>query len=192
MSSLFGKSAHTAFVVPDLTSTVDRMLSSGLGPAFMLRRLITTGQYRAQSNTMIKNVAFVTAGNMQYEILEQLDDTPSIYREFLDQHPSGGLHHVAFYSENFEADRECARNAGLELNIVQEFLTPDGTTFEIYMEPANTTDPLLVQFMYPGATEAIFAELEKISADWDGSEPIRNMFDLIPPEIAAALPTAPE
>jgi catechol 2,3-dioxygenase-like lactoylglutathione lyase family enzyme len=191
MSSLFGKSAHTAFVVPDLQSAVARMLEAGIGPAFMLRRLITTGRYRGQLNKMLTNVAFLNAGGVQFEILEQLDDSPSIYREFLNKHPAGGLHHIAYYSANFDADRERARQSGLDLKIVQEFLNPDGSTFEIYMEPVNASNPLLVQFMYP-ATAGIFDEMARISAGWDRADPVRNLFDLIPPEIAAALPTAPE
>jgi catechol 2,3-dioxygenase-like lactoylglutathione lyase family enzyme len=191
MSSLFGKSAHTAIVVPDLQSTVARMLDAGIGPAFMLRRLITTGRYRGQANQMLTNVAFLNAGGVQFEILEQLDDSPSIYREFLQQHPAGGLHHVAYYSADFDADRARAKKAGLELQIVQEFLNPDGSTFEIYMQPANASDALLVQFMYP-ATAGIFDEMQRISSTWDRRDPVRNLFDLIPPEIAAALPTAPE
>jgi hypothetical protein len=141
---------------------------------------------------MITNVAFINAGGVQYEILEQVDDSPSIYLEFLEKHPQGGLHHIAYYSADFVADRERARKAGLELRIVQEFLTPDGATFEIYMEPVTASNPLIVQFMYPGPTEILFSEMETISANWDRRDPMRNMFDLLPPEIAAALPTAPE
>ncbi|MET0988574.1 MAG: VOC family protein [Steroidobacteraceae bacterium] len=190
MSRFFGRAAHTAFVVPDLQAAVQRLLISGMGPAFMLRRLLSMGRYRGERHDMITNVAFINAGNAQYEILEQVDDAPSIYREFLQRTPQGGLHHVAYYSSDFKADIERAKRAGLELRIVQEFLTPDGSTFEIYMEPVNVADPVLIQFMYPGPTEDLFAKMDAISAHWDGTEPMRNLFDLLPPEIQ--LPVAPE
>jgi catechol 2,3-dioxygenase-like lactoylglutathione lyase family enzyme len=189
MTKLFGNAAHTAFVVPDLESTVQRLLASGIGPAFMLRRLLSDGIYRGNRNQMITNVAFITAGGVQYEFLEQVDDTPSIYGEFLENCPAGGLHHVAYYSADFDADMARAKQAGFELQIVQEFLTPEGQTFEYYMEPVNSANPLLIQFMYPGPTQTIFHQIEEISAHWDGSEPVRNMFDLLPPEIV--LPVAP-
>jgi catechol 2,3-dioxygenase-like lactoylglutathione lyase family enzyme len=190
VNHLYGNAAHTAFVVPDLESAVQRLLDCGMGPAFVLRRLLSMGRYRGRRLDLVANVAFVTAGNSQYEILEQLDDTPSIYSEFLQRNPYGGLHHVAYYSVDFTADIARARSAGIALEVVQEFLTPDGDTFEIYMEPVGAVNPVLVQFMYPGPTEGVFAQMEAISSGWDGTRPVRDLFELLPPEIR--LPIAPE
>ena len=190
MSRLFGKPVHTAFVVPELKSHVDRLLASGIGPVFMLRRIQGPGRYRGKRYDPITTVAFFCTGNVHYEIVEQNDDTPSAYTEFLERNPQGGLHHVAYYSKDFPSDMKRAKDAGMELEIVQEFLTPDLVPFEIYMEPKGVRDPLLVQFLYPGPSEKVFSQIEAISADWNGKNPVRSLFDILPPEIV--LPVAPD
>ena len=183
MSRFFGNPVHAAFVVPDLDSTINRMLASGIGPAFHLRRLQLPGRYRGLRHDAVFAASFITSGSMQYEIIQQHDNTPSAYLEFLERNPQGGLHHLAYYSDNFDADIQRARAAGIEFRIVQEFLTQDGPPFEIYMEPVNSPDPLLVQFMYRGPTETVFTEMGKITAAWDGRDAVRNLFDLMPLEL---------
>lgn len=189
MNHLFGPSAHTAFVVPDLAPVLDRLEASGQGPAFQLKRLLSYGRYRGQRHDMVTDVAFVSVGGTCFEYLQQIDDSPSIYREFLEQNPQGGMHHVAYYSSDFAADRDRAAKAGLPLDIVQEFMTEDETVFEIYMEPRGCLDAVLTQFMYNGPSEAVFAMMEGKSAAWDGKQHRIDLYELMPPEIN--LPKAP-
>jgi catechol 2,3-dioxygenase-like lactoylglutathione lyase family enzyme len=183
MSQLFGKAIHAAFIVPDIDKAISRMLASGVGPFFMLRNIRAAARYRGARHDVLETAAFVYSGSMQYEFLEPRDDTPSAFREFLARHPEGGLHHLAYFCEGFDQALKRASALGKEFRIVQEFIMPDGTPYEIYVEPVDSPDPLLVQLMIPGPLESFFAEMEKAAATWDGKDPIRNALDLLPPEM---------
>ena len=189
MSRFFGKPVHAAFVVTDVEQTIARMLESGIGPIFTMRYLRIPARYRGQRHDAVFTAAFATSGSMQYEIIQQHDDTPSPYLEFLKRNPQGGLHHMAYYSTNFNADIARVKSQGTDFQIVHEFLTPDGPPFEVYLEARNAADPLLVQLMYQGPTEPVFREMETISAAWDGKDPIRDLYAMMPPELT--LPSDP-
>lgn len=184
MQNLFGQSVHTAFVVPDLEAAIERMLESGFGPAFLLRHLKMPGRFRGVSHEMEMNVAFFAVGGVFFEYIEQVDGSRSAYTEFLERSPNGGMHHIAYYSSDFAADIARAEQAGITLNVVQELQTPTGAVFEVYAEPAGTRDAVLTQLMFPGHNETVFARMEEIARNWDGTEPVRDLYRLMPDEIA--------
>lgn len=183
MSQYFGKAVHTAFVVPDVEQAVNRMLACGIGPAYYMQGIRVPGRYRGERHDVLITAVFFYSGSLQYEFIQQHDNTPSAYKEFLARNREGGLHHVAYFTNTFESAIKNALAAGQSFDIVQEFIGEDGAPYEIYMEPANTDDPVLVQLMLPGPLEACFAEMEKAAAGWQGEKPIRNALDLLPPEM---------
>ncbi len=181
MSQYFGKAVHAAFVVPDIEKSIRRMLDSGIGPVYVMRRIRVAARYRGTRHDVLITAAFVYSGTMQYEFVQQHDDAPSAYREFLLRHPQGGFHHLAYFCDGFDAVLQEATAKGGLFDLVQEFITPDGTAYEIYVEPRNVADPLQVQLMVHGPMEPFFAQMEQAAANWDGSEPIRNALDMLPP-----------
>lgn len=184
MSRLFGKAVHAGFVVPDLDRELDRLVASGIGPVFVMRRIRVPARHRGVRHDVLISAAFVHSGSMQYEFVQPHDDTPSAYRKHLARMPAGGLHHLAYFADgSFEQAFEHAATQGVRFTTVQEFITPDGTAYELYAEPEDATNPLLVQLMVPGPMEPWFAEMEKAAAHWDGSEPLRDALAMLPPEM---------
>ena len=183
MQHLFGKSVHTAFVVPNLEQAMQRMFESGFGPAFMLRQLAISGRFRGHRHDMVMDVAFFAVGGTHYEFIQQIDDSASAYQEFLTLNPHGGMHHIAYYSDDFAADIARAKQAGVVLEVVEELLSPDDNIFELYLQPAGSRDAILTQFMFPGPNETVFAKMEEIAAGWDGEEAECSLYELMPTEI---------
>ncbi len=184
MSRFFGKCEHAAFVVPDFDAAVNRLIDSGIGPVFVMKRIRVAGRFRGNRHDALFSAAFVYSGSTQYEFLCQHDDTPSAYKEFIERNPAGGLHHTAYFTpEGFDAALAAAKAAGTEFEIVQEFIGPDGVAYEIYVEPKDKRNPLLAQLMIAGPMEPFFAEMERIAASWDGSDPVRDALTMIPPEM---------
>jgi catechol 2,3-dioxygenase-like lactoylglutathione lyase family enzyme len=184
MSRHFGRAEHAAFVVPDFDAAVRRLLDSGIGPVFVMRHIRVPARFRGQRHDPLFSAAFAYSGGAQYEFLTQHDDTPSAYKEYADRNPGGGMHHTAYFTpQGFEAALADAKASGTEFEIVQEFIGPDDVAYEIYVEPKGAPNPLLAQLMISGPMEPFFAEMERIAAQWDGSEPIRDALKMIPPEM---------
>ncbi len=184
MSRHFGKAEHSAYVVPDFYAAVQRLLDAGIGPVFVMDHIRVAARYRGERHDPLFSAAFCYSGGIQFEFLAQHDETPSAYKEFIERNPAGGLHHTAYFTpEGFDGALANAKARGADFDIVQEFITPEGTPYEIYVEAKGKADPLLAQLMIAGPMEPFFAEMERIAADWDGSDPIRDALTMIPPEM---------
>jgi catechol 2,3-dioxygenase-like lactoylglutathione lyase family enzyme len=186
MSRYFGKAAHVGYVVPHLDQAVDRMVASGIGPFYFLPSVQLSSRYRGERRDVRISVAFGYSGSSLFELLAQDCDTPSTYKEFLARHPQGGMQHVAYYCDDFGTALQGASKAGAEFDVVQEFLTPTGDPFEIYLEPKGVPDALLIQLMLPTEWKDAFARMEKAAAAWDGSTPRRSGLDMLSPETLEA------
>jgi catechol 2,3-dioxygenase-like lactoylglutathione lyase family enzyme len=191
MSRYFGKAEHLAFVVPDFDAGLQRLLDAGIGPVFTMRRIRVAARYRGERHDPLFSAGFAYSGSLQIEMLCQHDETPSAYLEFIRRNPGGGLHHSAYFCETFDGALAGAAAKGQPFTVVQEFIEPiSGIAYEIYVEPTGSANPMLAQLMIPGPMEPFFAEMERIAASWDGSEPERNALALIPPEMVP--PQEPE
>lgn len=184
MSRYFGKAEHVAFVVPDFDAAVQRLSLAGIGPVFTMRRIRVAARYRGERHDPLFSAAFAYTGSLQIELLCQHDQTPSAYLEYIRCNPGGGMHHSAYFCDSFDGALADAAAKGQAFDIVQEFIEPvSGMAYEIYVEPRGGADPLLAQLMVHGPMEPFFAEMERIAAGWDGTEPERNALALIPPEM---------
>ena len=183
MSRFFGSAVHAALVVPDLDRQVERMLASGEGPFYLMSRMRVAARFRGRRHDPLISAAFVYSGGMQYEFIEQFDDTPSTYREFLGRHPAGGLHHLAYFCKSFDDALARAGTQGGKFDIVQEFISPDESPYEMYIEPAGSSDPVLTQLMIPSPLVGLFETMEKAAATWKGEDPIRDALALLPAEM---------
>jgi hypothetical protein len=149
----------------------------------MMSRMRVAARYRGDRHDPLFSAGFVYSGGMQYEFIEQHDDTPSAYREFLERHPAGGMHHIAYFCKTFDDAFAQAGKQGGKFDIVQEFISPDESPYEMYIEPANSTDPVLTQLMVPSPIMGMFDTMEKVAAGWKGEDPIRDALALLPPEM---------
>ena len=181
MSRYFGSSCQVAFVVPDMSVAIDKFVTNGVGPIFKLDRIRPAARYRGERYDPLISAALLYSGGIQYEILEQHDKTPSAYNDFIERHPAGGLHHIAFFSEDFDQSLALAASRGQTFEIVQEFIDPTGKAYEIYVEPRSGEDPLLIQLSHPSIRD-FFNLMERAASNWDGNDPVRDAQVLLPAE----------
>lgn len=184
MSRLFGKPVHNGFVVVDIEQTVNRMLKAGIGPVYYMKGIRIAARYRGERHDPLMSLAFLFSGDVMYEFAQQHDNTPSVYKEFLAHNPEGGLHHIAYFSDDFDAAIQNAAAAGHQFEVVEENIDGDGKAFEAYLQPVNVTDSVLVQLVTPGLMDDFFAAMVQGAATWQGEEPVRNALDLFPPEMS--------
>lgn len=174
MSALFGDAVHLAYVVPDIQVAMRQYTDRGFGPIYLLDRIASDAICRGERCNPCISAAFFNSGNVQIELIQPHDNTPNAYREYLEHNPQGGLHHIAYWTEDFEAALANAAAKGFHFSVVQEFVLPDGTPYEIYVELDAPTPGPLVQLMVESPVRAFFERVAGDAATWDGKDPIRD------------------
>jgi hypothetical protein len=143
----YGSILQTAFVVEDIHAAmktyVDRM---GVGPWFLAERFNPAkAVYRGTPNVPLFSLAVAYSGTTQVELIQQHDDTPSVFNE----KPKAvryGFHHWGVAVDNFDAEVARYLSQGYEVELIE----------------GNA------------AFEGAFAPAYKASLNWDGREPIRR------------------
>ncbi len=165
MSRLFGSVRQIAFVVHDVERALRYWTETlGVGPFFVLRELTPdTFRYRGTpSPSPTLTLAFGNSGDLQVELIQQHDERPSAYLDFL---ASGreGLQHVSSWLTRAEYDATMARMVAAGTSVAHEGAMAGGG----------------VRFAYFGTDAAapggIMYEIADAARDWDGSDPIREL-----------------
>ncbi len=79
-STFQGRLIQTAFITDDIHASMRELTRTlGAGPWFLRERGVFPKQvYRGQASTTALAIALGYAGDMQFEIIKQLDDSPSV------------------------------------------------------------------------------------------------------------------
>lgn len=188
MSRILGAPVHQAYVYPDFDAALARFAGGGIGP-FYIMQTGGMGRYRGNDHPLSVKVAFVYTGDACLEIMTPNGgpDQQSAYDEFLRRNPEGGLHHIAYYSEDFDKTLAAMADAGTPLRTVQEFTNGTGDfLIEIYCEPEGVDNPILFQLIRPGLFDPWFDAMRAEAASWDGNDPFRDARPLMERAMAAA------
>ena len=184
MSRLLGNPVHQCFVYPDFDAALARFAAAGIGPFFVLEQGGGMSIFRGEDHFLCIKVAFVYTGNTCVEIITPIGEQQSTYSEFLGRNPSGGLHHIAYFSEDFDQTLAMLAAEGRPFTVVQDLRAPGSDwSIEVYCEPDGTDNPVNYQLLRPGLFDAWFDAMREAAADWDGTDPIRDARPLM----AAAL-----
>lgn len=187
MSRILGTPVHQAYVYPDFDAALKRFAGGGIGP-FYIMQTGGVGIYRGENHPLSVKVAFVYTGDTCLEIITPNGESEqqSAYDEFLRRNPEGGLHHIAYYSNDFEKTLASLEAEGMPLRRVQEFPDGKGGLIEIYCEPVGVDNPILFQLIRPGLFDAWFDAMRTEAAKWDGNEPFRDARPLMAAAMAVA------
>jgi Glyoxalase/Bleomycin resistance protein/Dioxygenase superfamily len=111
---------------------------------------------------------------MQLELIQQHDDTPSIFTEFLAAN-GPWYHQLAYWTEDFDATMKAVESAGWPV------VWSGGEGFGVRfanVEPPNSPVHISQVVEVSELTEQTAASSKFIrdaAANWDGSDPIRDM-----------------
>jgi hypothetical protein len=163
---------QTAFVVDDIRAAIDHFIRDcGAGPFFLLDHFWAADQvYRGEPSRADVAIAMGFAGNMQIELIQPLDDHPSVYRETA-QTRGYGFHHFGIACTDVEAELPGYLARGYEVAFSAD--VPTGGRVA-YLEHGHAAAPGFVELIpaTPGM-DAHFTAFWKASQDWDGTDPIR-------------------
>jgi Glyoxalase/Bleomycin resistance protein/Dioxygenase superfamily len=110
------------------------------------------------------------AGHMQIELIQPLDDNPSVYRDGIAVH-GFGFHHIGIACDDVEAEIPTYEAKGYALDFLAA--VPTGGLVA-YMRPPAGAAPGYVELIPTTAgMDAHFTQFWRAAQDWDGKDPVR-------------------
>jgi len=159
-----------AYVVQDIHAAIrEQATRLRIGPWLLLEHFVPTWQkYRGRPTELDASIAISFSGTMMFELIQQHNDVPSVFRDVVSRR-GYGLHHLAVSSRDFEAD--CARYRASGYEPVFEAAAEGGLRVA-YFDTGATLSAMLEIMDMPPELESRWASLQAQCADWDGREPI--------------------
>jgi hypothetical protein len=173
-----GSAFQLGVVVRDIEAAMQHWIKAmGVGPfIYMHDPGAIKYTYRGQPTNPQSSIAFTYSDNMQIELIQQRNDAPSPYVDFL---ASGreGLQHLGFYANDLPAACEQLEANGLERVYT---IAPEGSDERIYYyedpkQPGTMTEVIPLTPL----RRRVHAGILAATKGWEGADPIRR-FDSIP------------
>ena len=173
MSRIFGEVRQNGYVVRDIEAALKHWTEVlGVGPFFYFERApLTDFRYRGEPSPIEVSIALANSGALQIELIQQRNRAPSMYRDFLAAGREG-LQHVAYWTEDFDADLERARRAGYEVG--QSGCVGESGRFVYFATEAHPGTVVELSEI-SGTKGRFFAHLAEAARQWDGTESIRRL-----------------
>lgn len=153
-----------AWVVPDLEIAARHWYQSfGIGPFLVNRDLrLTNPRHRGVPRATRFSTAVAQHGDVQIELVEQLEEGPSAYRDTV---PAGavGFHHVAFVSDQFDAALAHYTDRGVEVAADGSF----GDMRYAYVDTVRELGHMIEIVEDKPAIRGFFAAIRKAAERWD-------------------------
>ena len=180
MSRFFGSVRQNGYVVRDMHAGM-RWWSevAGVGPFFYVERL-TLDHYKYRGQEMpppALGFAIGQSGDFQIELLQQHDDTPSMYRDFLD---SGceGFHHMAYWTHHFDRDIQHLLECGMEIQQAGQSVTGGADARFAYL--IDGPQGIVIEISdTSGSKGELYRRVAEAAAGWDGRDPFRKLEELL-------------
>lgn len=178
MELSFGQSLGSIVQYAYVVESIDRAVADyvdrlGVGPWFVRGPFSpAAGRFRGQPTSAVVSLARAFSGHVMLELVEQHDDTPSVF------HPSPdiaerryGFHHWAVFTGQIDADVERYRALGYEEAYAD--VLPSGSRI-VYVDSTRDLPGMIELVEHTDAQEQVYDTIYRASIGWDGSEPLRH------------------
>ena len=172
MSRLFGDIIQNGYVVRDIAAAMRHWVEVlGVGPWFYIEQLpVSDFQYKGQPSPVHISLALANSGPLQVELIQQRNDAPSLYRDFLNAGHEG-LQHIGYGSWNFDADLTRIVDVGYAIGHAGSV---SGRGRFVYLLTEAHPGTVVELFDMSSGRERVFARIAEAARHWDGRDPIRT------------------
>ena len=166
-----GGVVQMAYVVPDVRAAIAAWVTDlGVGPWFLLEHFTgVDAVYRGQPSQADVAIAMAFAGHVQIELIQPLDDAPSVYRETVEAR-GYGFHHVGLATDDVAAAVAGREAAGA--TVAFRAGVPTGGTV-VYLDGGPALPGFVELIEGTAGMDDMFTRYWRASVDWDGSDPVR-------------------
>jgi hypothetical protein len=167
IQSFLGPVCQLGHVVSDIEAAMTYWTDiRRIGPFFCVEKPVMSNVYYAGKLTDVQiSVAYSHLGNLQIELIQQRGDAPSPYVDFLSSGREG-LHHLAFWTENYAADRRRLEEVGFQEVYAGRPDDPAGG-FSYFSEPGQNATLLELTALTPRKRRTVDA-IARAAESWDG------------------------
>lgn len=176
MSRFLGEIRQLGYVVDDIEAAMAYWHGTiGIGPWYYNPKVpIEDYTYEGKRYDVHNSVALANAGFIQVELIQTRNDAPSMYRDFM-QKGHCGLQHVAYWTQQFDADLARMEDEGFEVKM-------SGTVGVngrfVYFDKEDHPGTVIELSEVLGPKGRMFDLIREASKKWDGSDPVRPFPDL--------------
>jgi len=172
MSRFFGKVCQNGYVVRDIEAALKHWTEVlGIGPFFYSERVyLEYFRYHGEPSDLEMSVALANTGDLQIELIQQRNDAPSMYLDFL-RSGSEGLHHMSYWTKFYQEDYD--RLIARGFTVGHEGLTAGGPF--VYFD-TETHPGTVIELSDTSGSKGDFFEYVRATAEnWDGTDPVRKI-----------------
>ena len=172
MSRLFGPLRQMGFVVRDIDKAMRHWIEvCGVGPWFLAEKLPLYGFWYKETPypDIHLSIALANSGEVQLELIEQRDETPSMYRDFLAAGREG-LQHWSSWPLDYHERLGRAVKEGWTIG--QRGESPRGP-FVYFLDEGHPGTVIEMAELTP-TRRHIFDAVRAAAVDWNGGDPIRR------------------
>ena len=172
MSRIFGAVRQNGYVVRDIDAAMKHWVEvMGVGPWYYIDRVKTDWfRHRGTDSAVEMSIALANSGDLQIELIQQRNDAPSMYREFLDSGQQG-LQHMSYWTNDYQALYDKALGLGYKVGHEGQIGGAQGrfAYFDTQAHPGTVIEISDIS----GTKGPFFEHIRKAAAEWDGTNPIR-------------------
>lgn len=160
-----GPIMQVAYVVEDLRAAIEQWARIyNVGPFLLLEHLVCD-EFEVDGKLVNCDIslALANSGDLQIELIQQHDYTPTIY---LDENgkPTKGVNHLGICTNDLESDEAHLRSAGLRR--VQRMVFSTGVEVRYYQGFAA-----IIELIQRPDNGALFDRVKRAAVEWDGVHP---------------------
>tara|TARA_R110002072_G_scaffold1780_10_gene14811 strand:- start:35638 stop:36165 length:528 start_codon:yes stop_codon:yes gene_type:complete len=172
VSRIFGAVRQNGYVVRNIEAAMDHWINVlGVGPWYYMERVKTDYfRHRGEDSGAEMSIALANSGDLQIELIQQRNDAPSMYKEFLDA-GNEGLQHMSYWTEDYQELYDRALALGYKVGHEGQIGGEQGRF--CYFDTEAHPGTLVEISDISGMKGKFFEKIRQVAADWDGSRPIR-------------------
>ncbi len=172
MSRFFGKVCQNGYVVRDIEAALKHWTEVlGVGPFYYIDRVKCDWfTYRGEPSPVEMSIALGNTGDLQIELIQQRNDAPSMYMDFLNSGREG-LQHMSYWTTDYQAAYDRALAAGYKVGHEGQIGGEQGRF--VYFDTETHPGTVIEMSDISGAKGKFFEHIRNAAIGWDGKDPVR-------------------
>lgn len=168
-----GPVRQVGYIVRDIEKAMQEWIKLGVGPWFYAGKVpVENFRYRGTPSDVEFSAALTNSGDMQIELIQQLNDAPSLYRDFL-MRGAEGIQHISHWLDTEGYEKSCRELLDLGFAVGHEGTIGPNGRFAYFINDDLPGTVLEISEM-SGFKGEYFKAIADICASWDGTDPIRR------------------